>query len=52
VRSISDFIRVEADGGQAAADRTETWVAFDDGYVYVAFKAWDSRMDTLISRCR
>jgi Domain of unknown function (DUF5916)/Carbohydrate family 9 binding domain-like len=49
VRSISDFIQVEPDGGQAATERTETWVAFDDDYVYVSFKVWDSRMDTLIA---
>ena len=49
VRSISDFIQVEPDGGQAATERTETWIAFDDDYVYVSFKVWDSRMDTLIA---
>jgi hypothetical protein len=49
VRSISDFIQVEPDGGQAATERTETWIAFDEDYVYVSFKVWDSRMDTLIA---
>ena len=49
VRSISDFIQVEPDGGQAATERTETWVAFDDDYVYVSFKVWDSSMDTLLA---
>ena len=49
VRSISDFIQVEPDGGQAATERTETWVAFDDDHIYVSFKVWDSRMDTLIA---
>jgi Domain of unknown function (DUF5916)/Carbohydrate family 9 binding domain-like len=48
-RSISDFIQVEPDGGQAATERTETWVAFDDDHVYVSFKVWDSNMDTLIA---
>jgi len=48
-RSISDFVQVEPDGGQAATERTETWIAFDDNYVYVAFKVWDSHMDTLIA---
>ena len=47
--SISDFIQVEPDGGQAATERTETWVAFDDDHVYVSFKVWDSDMDTLIA---
>jgi hypothetical protein len=49
VRSISDFIQVEPNPGQAATERTETWVAFDDDYVYVSFKVWDTRMDTLIA---
>ncbi len=49
VRSISGFIQVEPDGGQAATERTETWVAFDDDYVYVSFKVWDSSMDTLVA---
>jgi hypothetical protein len=49
VRSISDFIQVEPDGGHAATERTETWVAFDDDYVYVSFKVWDSSMDTLLA---
>jgi hypothetical protein len=49
VPAISEFIQVEPDGGQPATDRTDTWVAFDDDYVYVSFRAWDSRMDTLIA---
>ena len=48
-RPISDFIQVEPAAGQAATERTETWIAFDEDYVYVSFKAWDSRMDTLIA---
>jgi hypothetical protein len=49
VRPISDFIQVEPDGGEAATERTETWVAFDDDHVYVSFKVWDTHMDTLIA---
>jgi hypothetical protein len=49
VRSISDFVQVEPDGGQNATERTETWIAYDDDHVYVAFKVWDSQMDTLIA---
>ena len=49
VRSLSEFIQVEPDGGQAATERTEAWVAFDDDYVYVSFRAWDSNMETLIA---
>jgi Domain of unknown function (DUF5916) len=49
VPAISEFIQVEPDGGEPATERTETWVAFDDDYVYVSFKAWDSQMETLIA---
>jgi len=49
VRSISEFIQVEPDGGQAATERTETWIAFDDNYVYVSFRVWDTHMETLIA---
>jgi hypothetical protein len=49
VLSISEFIQVEPDGGQAATERTETWVAFDDDNVYVSFRVWDSQMETLIA---
>ena len=49
VRSISEFIQVEPEGGQAATERTEAWVTFDDDYVYVSFRAWDSHMETLIA---
>ena len=28
---------------QAATERTETWIAFDDDYVYVSFRVWDSQ---------
>ena len=49
VRSISEFTQVEPDGGQAATERTEAWVAFDDNYVYVSFRVWDSQMETLIA---
>ena len=49
VPSISEFIQVEPDGGQAATERTETWIAFDDDHVYVSFRVWDSQMETLIA---
>ena len=49
VPSMSNFIQVEPQAGQAATERTETWVSFDDDYVYVSFKAWDSQMESLIA---
>ncbi|MGH9146387.1 MAG: DUF5916 domain-containing protein, partial [Vicinamibacterales bacterium] len=49
VPSMSEFIQVEPQAGQGATERTETWVSFDDDYVYVSFRAWDSQMDSLIA---
>jgi hypothetical protein len=46
---ISDFIQVEPAAGQAATERTETWIAFDADFVYVAFRVWDTRMEDLIA---
>jgi hypothetical protein len=48
-RPISDFIQVEPAAGQAATERTDTWIAFDEDYVYVSFRVWDTRMDDLIA---
>jgi hypothetical protein len=49
VPSMSDFIQVEPQAGQAATELTETWVSFDDDYVYVSFRAWDSQIESLIA---
>jgi hypothetical protein len=49
VPSMSDFIQVEPQAGQAATERTEAWVSFDDDYVYVSFRAWDTQMESLIA---
>jgi hypothetical protein len=49
VPAISEFIQVEPQAGQPATERTETWISFDDDYVYVSFRAWDSRMESLIA---
>jgi hypothetical protein len=49
VPSMSEFIQVEPQAGQAATERTETWVSFDDDYVYVSFRIWDSQMESLIA---
>jgi hypothetical protein len=49
VPSMSEFIQVEPQAGQAATERTETWVSFDDDYVYVSFRAWDTQIESLIA---
>jgi hypothetical protein len=49
VAPVSDFVQVEPEAGSPATERTETWIAFDDDYVYVSFRAWDSQMERLVA---
>ena len=42
VQPASGFIQMEPKAGQAASEKTEVWVFYDDDHVYVAFKAWES----------
>ena len=46
---ISDFVQMEPDGGKAATEKTEVWVAFDQRNVYVSFRAWESHPDRVIA---
>ncbi|HEY7446128.1 MAG TPA: DUF5916 domain-containing protein [Vicinamibacterales bacterium] len=47
--SISDFIQVEPRSGALATEKTEVWISFDDDNVYVSFRNWESRLDTLVA---
>jgi hypothetical protein len=42
VPPISDFIQVEPQEGSPATEKTEVWVSFDDDYVYVSFRCFES----------
>lgn len=42
VQPASGFLQMEPKAGQAASEKTEVWVFYDDDNVYVAFKAWES----------
>ena len=42
VPALSDFIQVEPIYRAAPTERTEAWVLFDDDYVYVSARCWDS----------
>jgi hypothetical protein len=47
--SISGFRQIEPRYGEPATERTEVWLAFDQTHVYVAFRCWDSDMESLIA---
>ena len=42
VPAFSDFIQQEPDEGAAATERTEMWVFYDDAYVYVSARLWET----------
>ena len=42
VRPISGFIQQVPDEGEAATEKTEAWVFYDEEHVYVAARLWDS----------
>jgi len=46
---ISDFIQMEPDGGQAATERTDVWLFFDDDNVYVSIRAWESDPSRMVA---
>ncbi|MBI3493201.1 MAG: carbohydrate binding family 9 domain-containing protein [Acidobacteria bacterium] len=49
VPPISDFIQMEPRAGEAATEKTEVWVFFDQHAVYVAMRAWESRPDLMVA---
>ena len=41
VRSITDFVQQLPDEGALGSERTEAWVLFDPGKIYVSARVWD-----------
>src|SRR4051812_3602628 len=41
-RSFGDFVQVAPKYGAAISERTEIWVMYDDEYMYVTCRCWDS----------
>ncbi len=44
--SISDFTQMEPKPGAPATERTEVWLAFDQKYLYLTVKCWDSQPES------
>jgi hypothetical protein len=42
VPAISDFIQTVPAEGQPATEKTEAWVAFDENFIYISGKCYDS----------
>ena len=49
VPAISDFVQQEPDEGEAATERTESWIFFDDTNIYIAARCLDSRPDRIVA---
>jgi hypothetical protein len=49
VPPMSDFLQMEPQHGSAATEKTDVWLAFDQEYVYVSFRCWETRPDRLIA---
>jgi hypothetical protein len=47
-RPATGFLQAEPREGQAASERTEVWVAFDEDHLYVAAHLYDSEPDRLV----
>ena len=42
VQPFGDFIQMEPFAGQAATEKTEVWVFFDDKNIYISARMWES----------
>ncbi len=48
--AAGDFVQQYPDAGRPSTHRAEARVAYDDGAVYVAIRAWDARPDSIASQ--
>jgi hypothetical protein len=49
VKPITSFVQMEPRQGEAATERTESWLLFDDQYFYVAVRSYDSQPSRLVA---
>ena len=45
---INTFIQAEPDNGQLASEKTDVWIGFDDGSLYIGARCWDSNPSAII----
>ena len=48
VEPISDFVQMEPHAGDASTETTDLWILFDDEYVYVTFRCWESHPERMV----
>ena len=49
VKPITSFVQMEPRQGEAATERTESWLLFDDQFFYVAVRSYDSQPSRLVA---
>lgn len=47
---ITDFVQRDPNEGEPASERTEAWVLYDDGALYVGIRAYDSEPDRIVGQ--
>jgi len=47
--AIGGFLQQEPNEGQAATERTEAWVFFDDQNIYVSARNWDTHPERMVA---
>tara|TARA_B100001123_G_scaffold451250_2_gene629103 strand:+ start:19966 stop:22269 length:2304 start_codon:yes stop_codon:yes gene_type:complete len=47
--SMTDFIQNDPNEGEPASEKTEVWIFFDDEYVYLSARCWESQPDRMIA---
>ena len=48
--AYTDFIQYVPFNGQAATEKTDVWIGFDESAIYVGARMWDSEPDLIVSR--
>ena len=48
VLAISDFIQNDPEEGTLASEKTEVWLLFDDEFVYLSARCWESQPDRMM----
>ncbi len=49
VKAVTGFIQQEPDDGELATEQTEAWILFDDRYLYVSARCWDSHPERMVA---
>ena len=45
----TDFLQTEPNDGEPASERTEVWVSFDGGHVYVSFRCFETDASRMVA---